>query len=147
MFAMSDPSLTSTLLRVVIVFVLLFATMRVMARLTGSRRAGRGRARGKGRAAPRRRHTAARPIELVDRQAINRNATIAIVEVDGRRIAVGITEQNVRLLVDLSTSRGEDATTEIDLRDTPDNGGGEAPSLRALADTLRADARRDRPVR
>ena len=140
MFAMSDPSMTTTLLRVAIVFVLLFATMRVMARLTGNRRGSRGRARAKGSA--RRRHSASRPIELIDRQSLSRNATIAIVDVDGRRIAIGITEQNVRLLVDLSTARHAGPTDEIDLRDTPDDSGDAAPSLRELADTLR-----ERPAR
>jgi flagellar biogenesis protein FliO len=130
MFAMSDPSVTSTLVRVVIVFVLLIATMRVMARLTGRRRSGR--------VAPRRRGSS-RPIEIVDRQALNRNATVAIVDIEGRRLALGITEQNVRLLVDLSTARG-DRPVDIDLRETPDDDGDDAvtaPSLRALADSLR----------
>jgi flagellar biogenesis protein FliO len=129
MFAMSDPSVTSTLVRVVIVFVLLIATMRVMARLTGRRRSSR--------VAPRRRGSS-RPIEIVDRQALNRNATVAIVDIQGRRLALGITEQNVRLLVDLSTARGE-RPVDIDLRETPDDGDDAlaAPSLRALADSLR----------
>jgi flagellar biogenesis protein FliO len=135
MFAMSDPSLTTTLVRVVIVFVLLIATMRVMARLTGRGR-GRSSARGRaGHARSRRRH-ATRPIEILDRQALNRSATIAIVDVEGRRLALGITDQNVRLLVDLSIEH-RDAPAGIDLRDDPDDDVAAAPSLRALADSLR----------
>jgi flagellar biogenesis protein FliO len=142
---MSDPSMTTTLLRVAIVFVLLFATMRVMGRLTGGRRNGRnGR---NGRIAPRRRN-ATRPIAVVDRQALNRGASVAIVELDGRRLAIGITDQNVRLLADLSAPRPD---LEIDLRDEPgddadhaprSSAGPAGPSLRALADTLR-----ERPAR
>ena len=139
MLAMVDPSLTATLLRVAIVFVLLIATMRVMARLTGRRR--------RGRVAPRRRG-ASRPIEVIDRQGLNRNATVAIVEIEGRRLALGITDQNVRLLVDLSTARG-DRPADIDLRDLPGDGRDAAtpPSLRALAETLRAETPRDRSAR
>jgi flagellar biogenesis protein FliO len=125
MLAMSDPTLATTLLRVAIVFVLLIATMRVMARLTGRRRHGRVATR---------RRASSRPIEVVDRQALNRSASVAIVDIDGRRVALGITDQNVRLLIDLSSPRPE---VEIDLRDDPDAEGPTAPSLRALADTLR----------
>ena len=134
MLAMADPSLTATLLRVAIVFALLIATMRVMARLTGRRR--------RGRVSPRRR-SASRPIDVIDRQGLNRNATVAIVEIEGRRLALGITDQNVRLLVDLSAARG-DRPADIDLRDLPGDGHDAAspPSLRALADTLRADTLR-----
>jgi flagellar biogenesis protein FliO len=136
---MSDPSMTTTLLRVAIVFVLLVATMRVMGRLTGRRRHGRIATRRRG---------AARPIDVVDRQALNRSASVAIVEVEGRRLALGITDQNVRLLADLSEPRSD---VEIDLRDGPGDDADHAPrssegpvgpSLRALADTLR-----ERPAR
>jgi flagellar protein FliO/FliZ len=139
MFALAEPSLTATLLRVAIVFVLLIATMRVMARLTGRRRRGRN--------APRRR-SAARPIEVIDRQGLSRNATVAIVEIEGRRLALGITDHNVRLLVDLSIARGE-LPVDIDLRDLPGDGheSAAAPSLRALAETLRAERQRDRSAR
>jgi flagellar biogenesis protein FliO len=133
--AISDPSLTSTLLRVAVVFVLLIATMRVMTRLTGRRNRGRGRAR----AVPRRRGDA-RPIEVIDRQGLSRNATVAIVEIEGRRLALGITDQNVRLLADLTD--GDERPVEIDLRDAPDGQRATAPSLRALADSLR-----ERPAR
>jgi flagellar biogenesis protein FliO len=132
LLAAADPSMTSTLLRVAIVFVLLAATMKVMARVTGRR----GAPRRAGRTVGMRRRSASRPIEIVDRQALNRSASIAIVDVDGRRLALGITDQNVRLLADLSVASG-DEPVDIDLRDVPDPGAEPAPSLRALADTLR----------
>jgi flagellar biogenesis protein FliO len=131
---MSDPSMTTTLLRVAVVFVLLAVTMRVMGRLTGRRRPGRIATRRRG---------PARPIDVVDRQALNRSASVAIVEIDGRRLALGVTDQNVRLLADLSAPR---SNVEIDLRDEPgddadrasgSSAGPVGPSLRALADTLR----------
>jgi flagellar biogenesis protein FliO len=131
MLAAADPSLTSALLRVVIVFVLLAATMRVMGRLTGRRGTRRGRRSGSVR-----RRGASRPIEVVGRQALNRGASVAIVEIDGRRLALGVTDQNVRLLADL-TAADAAPSGEIDLRDEPEPATDRAPSLRALAETLR----------
>lgn len=47
------------------------------------------------------------PLALVSRAALSREAGLALVEADGRRMLVGYGEHGVRLLADLSAGRGE----------------------------------------
>jgi flagellar protein FliO/FliZ len=104
-FASSDPSLVAALVRVVIVFGLLFAVLRVIGRVTG--RTPRGRSKvGRG-------HRGGRVVEILDRQSVGREATIAVVRIDGRRLAIGITEHQVQVLTELEPDEPAGVEAEV----------------------------------
>lgn len=96
---MGDPSLLSALVRVAIVMALLFGTLRVVGRLTGRSAPGRGRGTG-------RRHLGGgaggrRLVEVLDRQSLGKTTSIALVRIGDRRVALGVTEQRVDVLLQL----------------------------------------------
>lgn len=49
---------------------------------------------------------AGRRLEVLDRVPVGRNAALALVAVDGRRLLVGVSQDGVRLVRDLSEPEG-----------------------------------------
>jgi len=155
LLAAADGSLIAALFRVVLVFALLWAVLRVIGRVTGRApkrrlvRSGRGQ-----------RHD--RVVEILDRQSIGRESSVAVVRVGDRRLALGITEHGINVLAELEPEPGPEAAAaavatdvvDLDARrtGTPDASGGpigvrlgravaggSSPShgLRAVVDELR----------
>jgi flagellar protein FliO/FliZ len=96
---MGDPSLLSALVRVAIVMALLFGTLRVIGRITGRRAPGGGRGvvrRNLGGGAGGR-----RLVEVLDRQNLGKTTSIALVRIGDRRVALGVTDQRVDVLLQL----------------------------------------------
>lgn len=96
---MGDPSLLSALVRVAIVMALLFGTLRVIGRITGRRAPGGGRGvvrRNLGGGGGDR-----RMVEVLDRQSLGKTTSIALVRIGDRRVALGVTDQRVDVLLQL----------------------------------------------
>jgi flagellar protein FliO/FliZ len=96
---MGDPSLFSALVRVAIVMALLFGTLRVIGRITGRRAPGGGRGvvrRNLGGGAGTR-----RLVEVLDRQNLGKTTSIALVRIGDRRVALGVTDQRIDVLLQL----------------------------------------------
>jgi flagellar protein FliO/FliZ len=53
-------------------------------------------------------------VQVVGRQSLGRRAGVAVVEVEGRRLLLGVTDQGVSMLTELATRATSDARTEID---------------------------------
>lgn len=92
---MADVSLVQALLRVVLVFALLAVTLHVVGRMTG-RRPGRG-----GVVLRRGSMRERRAVEVIDRQSLGRTASLALVRIGDRHVALGVTDQRVSLLAEV----------------------------------------------
>ena len=114
-----DFSVIGTLVKVAATFGLLFLTLKLVARFYGTNRTVRTRS-----------GTPARPVEVVGRTTIGRNASVAVVRMGERCFALGVTEQKVNLLTEV----------EIDLTPPPPAGTQVVetrPSWRELVESLR----------
>jgi flagellar biogenesis protein FliO len=89
---MSDPSLLGSLLRVGIVLVLLVGALRLIARKTGANR-GRPSTTLFRRVTP-----GSRLTEVVDRCAVSRSGSVAVVRVADRLLVLGVTDQRIDVL-------------------------------------------------
>ena len=119
---MADISIAGAFLKVLIVFGLLFVTLKVVGRFNGPR-VGGGRVRGE---------VAARPVEVLGRTALGRGSSVAVVRLGEKCFALGVTDQKVNLLtevdIDLTTPEPLPAGTQAAaLR----------PSWRELVESLR----------
>lgn len=92
---MGDASLLQALLRVVLVFALLAATLHVVGRITGRRPARGGLVLRRGSVRER------RTVEVIDRQSLGRTASLALVRIGDRHVALGVTDQRVSLLAEV----------------------------------------------
>lgn len=126
---MDGVSIIQTLFRVVIALVVVVALMLVFSSYLkkGSGIGGIGRKRG--------------AIEIVARQGLSRNASIALVRTGNRALVLGVTDTNVTLLLD---SDPEDLIEEPELLGTAAQGepSGSFPTWKTLIDSMR-----DRTVR
>jgi flagellar biogenesis protein FliO len=98
---MGDVNIVGAIIKVALVFGLLWVTLRVVARLNGPKMGG---------AVGRRRDPVARPVEVLGRSPLGRSASVSVVRLGDRCFALGVTEQNVNLLTEV----------DIDLTEPPD---------------------------
>lgn len=148
---MGDPSLFSALVRVAIVMALLFGTLRVIGRITGRRAPGGGRGvvrRNLGGGAGTR-----RLVEVLDRQNLGKTTSIALVRIGDRRIALGVTEQRIDVLLQLDPepealeAPDDDHDEVIDVIDLTTSSLGELSSLGDLSTPAAARMRAVTPAR
>ncbi|MCU0271814.1 MAG: flagellar biosynthetic protein FliO [Acidimicrobiales bacterium] len=145
---MGDPSLFSALVRVAIVMALLFGTLRVIGRITGRRAPGGGRGvvrRNLGGGAG-----ARRLVEVLDRQNLGKTTSIALVRIGDRRIALGVTEQRIDVLLQLDPeleAPDDDHDEVIDVIDLTTSSLGELSSLGDLSTPAAARMRAVTPAR
>ncbi|MCV2392775.1 flagellar biosynthetic protein FliO [Actinotalea sp. M2MS4P-6] len=90
-------------------------------------------------------------VTVVGRQSLGRRSGVAVVEVEGRRLLLGVTEQGVSLLTELAAPDPEPTAdrTEIDPAELADLVGLDTDALAdvAVAAPARAAATRPTPVR
>ncbi len=121
---MADFSVIGTLVKVVATFGLLFLTLKLVGRFYG---AGRGASALRVRPG-----VTARPVEVLGRTSLGRNASVTVVRMGERCFALGVTDQEVNLLtevdIDLTPPPPPPAGTQVvDTR----------PSWRELVESLR----------
>lgn len=102
---MQDVSLAAAFGRLLVVAVLMAAVLLVLRR-TAKR----------GTASPRKRGTSsARAIELVDRQALGKTQSVAVLRVHDTTLVVGVTEQRIDLLATLDPAFEDVSLDDADL--------------------------------
>lgn len=118
---MAGIDLLSSLIKVALVFGLLFLTMKGLAR--HQRRSGRGRLRAAGH------HTTAL-VEVLDQSRLGRASSVAAVRVGNRAFLLGITEEQVANLAEL--------TDDVDLTEPDDDDGDRQSVFDHAVDLLRS---------
>ena len=131
---MDGVDVVGSIVKVVLIFGLLWLTLRFVGRLNGAPR---------GPMVGRRRAAAPRPVEVIGRSALGRSSSVAVVRLGDRCFALGVTEQQVRLLteveVDLTAPEPPPAPPEPPHSPLPAGTQvpGFRPSWRDLVETLR----------
>ena len=124
---MGEVSIVGSIVKVLIVFGLLFLTLKAVARLNGPR-VGGGRVRGA---------QAAKPVEVLGRTALGRNAAVAVVRLGERCFALGVTDQKVNLLTEVEIDLTEEPVNPVSPPPAGTQGPGVRPSWRELVESLR----------
>jgi len=91
------------LFKVVVVFGLLFVTLRVLGRVYG-KKGGRSNAPGAS-------------VEVLSRSSLGRNSSVVIVRIADRRLALGVTDQSVQVLTEVAPVEVVDVTSDNDSGD------------------------------
>ncbi|HZQ87396.1 MAG TPA: flagellar biosynthetic protein FliO [Acidimicrobiales bacterium] len=120
------------LLKVVVVFGLLFVTLRVVGRLhvRKSRPSGRGTS-----------------VEVLSRSSLSRNSSVVLVRIADRRLALGVTDQSVHVLTEVTPADdGGDGNPDADPDATSSfhtalpartQGNADRPTWRELVESVR----------
>ena len=124
------------LFKVVVVFGLLFVTLRVLGRVYGKKGSS---------------HTPGASVEVLSRSSLGRNSSVVIVRIADRRLALGVTDQSVQVLTEVAPVEVVDVHSDDDASDTQTfstalpartQGTADRPSWRDLVESVR-----DRTVR
>ena len=132
---MDGVDVVGSIVKVVLIFGLLWLTLRFVGRLNGAPR---------GPVVGRRRAAAPRPVEVIGRSPLGRTSSVAVVRLGDRCFALGVTEQQVRLLTEVEvdlTAPEPSGTAGLPEAFPPIPAGtqvpGSRPSWRDLVETLR----------
>lgn len=123
---MAGFSIIGALIKVALVFGLLFVTLKIVARVNRKSMGGAGRAalNGMGR-------SSGKTVEVVGRSVLGRNASVVVVRVGTSCLALGVSENAVNLLSEV----------DVDLEEPAPPAGTQAPvalpSWRDFLDNLR----------
>lgn len=102
---MEDVSLAAAFGRLLVVAVLMAAVLLVLRRTTK-----------RGSTSPRKRGgTSGRAIELVDRQALGKTQSVAVLRVHDTTLVVGVTDQRIELLATLDPAYEDASIGDLDL--------------------------------
>lgn len=101
-----DVNIVGSLVKVALTFGLLFLTLKLVGRFGGGVQAARRRGGGQ-------------PVRVVSRTTLGKSASMVVVQLGERCLALGVTDQQINVLADVPELKPDDSEVRISLNVEP----------------------------